>query len=117
MDLSSDDSVSLVAENKPIGLALVEDEENSYALALLDGSDTLLQVDLNNPTSAAKVDLPAAPVAISSMPDGNFAISHDQGLGMVSILNPTTLELQTVSNFAAVNLFEQKELPRRNGGE
>ena len=117
MDLSSDDSVSLVAESRPIGLALVEDEENSYALALLDGSDTLLQVDLANPTSAIEVDLPAAPVAITSMPDGRFVISHDQGIGMVSILDPKTLELQTMSNFAVVNLFEQKELARRAGEE
>jgi DNA-binding beta-propeller fold protein YncE len=117
MDLSGDDVVSLVAESKPIGLALVEDEENSYALALLEGSDTLLQVNLANPTSADEVALPAAPVSIASMPDGNFAISHDQGLGMVSVLDPNSLELKTVSNFAAINLFEQKELPRRNGEE
>jgi hypothetical protein len=117
MDLSGDDVVSLVAEAKPAGLALVEDAENSYALALLENSDTLLQVDLNNPTSAVEVALAAPPVEIAAMPDGNFAISHNQGLGMVSILNPNTLELQTVSNFAAINLFEQQELPRRNGEE
>jgi DNA-binding beta-propeller fold protein YncE len=117
MDLSGDDVVSLVAEAKPVGLALVEDAENSYALALLENSDTLLQVDLNNPTSAVEVALAAPPVEIAAMPDGNFAISHNQGLGMVSILNPNTLELQTVSNFAAINLFEQQELPRRNGEE
>jgi hypothetical protein len=117
MDLASDDSVSLVAESMPVGLALVEVEEKSYALALLEGSDTLLQVDLSNPTSAVEVDLPAAPVAIGSMPDGNFVISHNQGLGMVSILNPTTLEIQTMSNFAATNLFEDAVLPRRGEEE
>ena len=69
MDLSSDDTVSLVAENKPVGLTLVEDEEKSYALALLEGSDTLLQLIVS--TSAVEVDasLPD-PVAISAMPDG-----------------------------------------------
>jgi len=113
LDLNSDSSISLVAEQQPVGIALVEDAENSYALALLEGSDTLLQVNLASPNSAVEVDLPAAPVSIATLPDGNFAISHNQSLGMVSILNPSTLELQTISNFAATNLFEQKELPRR----
>lgn len=117
LDLSSDESVSLVAQSQPVGLALLEDEEKSYALALLEGSDTLLQVDLSNPTTPVEIDLPAAPVAIASMPDGQFAISHAEGLGMLSILDPTSLELRTISNFAAVNLFEQKELPRRGGEE
>ena len=117
MDLSSDDSVSLVAETMPVGLALVEDAENSYALALMEGMDSLLQIDLSNPTSAVEVDLPAPPVSIGSMPDGNFVISHNQGLGMVSILDPNTLEIQTMSNFAAINLFEDAELPRRGEEE
>ena len=117
MDLSSDDSVSLVAEAEPVGLALVEDGENSYALTLMEGMDTLLQIDLSNPTSAVEVDLPAPPLAIDSMPDGRFVISHNQGLGMVSILDPATLELETMSNFAAINLFEDKELPRRGEEE
>lgn len=112
LDLSSDESISLVAQSEPIGVALVEDESNSYALALLSGSDTLLQVNLASPNSPAEVDLPAPPVSIAAMPDGNFVITHNQSLGMVSILDPATLELQTMSNFAVTNLFEQKELPR-----
>ena len=83
-----------------------------YALALLSGSDTLLQVNLASPNSPAEVDLPALPVSIAAMPDGNFVITHNQSLGMVSILDPATLELQTMSNFAVTNLFEQKEFPR-----
>jgi hypothetical protein len=113
LDLTSDESVSLVAEREPVGIALVEDAENSYAVALLAGSDTLLQVNLAQPNSAVEVDLPAAAISISALPDGNFAIAHNQSLGMISILDPSTLELQTMSNFAATNLFEQKELPRR----
>ena len=84
LDLSSDESISLVAQSEPIGVALVEDESNSYALALLSGSDTLLQVNLASPNSPAEVDLPAPPVSIAAMPDGNFVITHNQSLGMVS---------------------------------
>ena len=51
------------------------------------------------------------------MPDGNFVITHNQTLGMVSILDPATLEIQTMSNFAVTNLFEQKELPRTEGAD
>jgi len=117
LDLSSDQSISLVAQSQPIGMALVEDEGNSFALALLAGSNTLLQVNLANPNSPVEVDLPAPPVSIAAMPDGNFVITHNQSLGMVSILDPSTLELQTMSNFAVTNLFEQKELPRTEGNE
>ncbi len=117
LDLIEGDSVSLVAESQPIGLALVEDEVASYALALLSGSDTLLQVNLARPNSPVEVDLPAPPVSIAAMPDGNFVITHNQSLGMVSILNPSTLELETMSNFAITNLFEQKELPRTEDAE
>jgi len=117
MDLVSEDVISLVAESQPIGVALVEDETNSYALALLEGSDTLLQVNLAMPNSPAEVDLPAPPVSIAAMPDGNFVITHNQSLGMVSILDPATLELQTMSNFAVTNMCEQKELPRTEGNE
>jgi len=117
LDLSSDESISLVAQSEPIGVALVEDESNSYALALLAGSDTLLQVNLASPNAPAEVDLPAPPISIAAMPDGNFVITHNQSLGMVSILDPATLELQTMSNFAVTNLFEQKELPRTEGNQ
>lgn len=117
LDLIEGDSVALVAESQPIGLALVEDESNSYALALLEGSDTLLQVNLALPNAPVEVDLPAPPVSIASMPDGNFVITHNQSLGMVSILNPSTLELETMSNFAVTNLFKQKELPRTESNE
>ena len=117
LDLSSDESISLVAQSEPIGVALAEDETSSYALALLAGSDTLLQVNLASPNSPVEVDLPASPVSIAAMPDGNFVITHNQSLGMVSILDPATLELQTMSNFAVTNLFEQKELPRTEGNE
>ena len=84
MDLSSDESVSLVAESRPVGLALVEGADTAYALALLEGSETLLQVDLSNPTQAVPVEFVSPAVSISAMPDGQFVISHDQGLGMIS---------------------------------
>ena len=112
MDLSSDESVSLVAETRPVGLALVEGADTAYALALLEGSETLLQVDLSNPTQAVPVELPSPAVAISAMPDGQFVISHDQGLGMISVLDPETLELNTTQHFAAIGLLENSELPR-----
>lgn len=117
MDLSGEEQVSLVAQSQPLGLALVEDAENAYGLVLLDGSDTLLQVNLAQPTASVEIDLPAPPLGIASMPDGKFVITHNQSLGMISILDPSTLELETMSNFAVTNLFEQKELPRTGEGE
>jgi hypothetical protein len=113
LDMSSNDAVSLVAEARPLGIALIEDGEDSCALAVMEGVDTLLQVNLSDPSGATMIDLPAAPTAIGALPDGRFAISHDIGLGMVSFLDPETLELKTVSGFAAAGLLQDDILPRR----
>ena len=116
LDLSGNDSVSLVLESEPVGLALVEDEANSYALLLLAGDDRLLQVNLATPSSPSIIELPAPPTGIGAMPDGRFYITHAADLGLVSILDPTTGVPESISGFATVGLLEEDLLPRRDGG-
>ena len=118
IDIQNDNVTSLVAESMPIGVELIENETGAYALALLDGIDTLLQVDLANPSQSAEIELPAPPVAIDSMPDGRFVISHEVSMGMVSILDPNDLEnLITISGFAAAGFLAEDELVQRDSTE
>ena len=113
IDTASNDSVSLVAEAKPIALEIVENAEGSFALVLMENLDYLLQVDLANPSASSKVDLPAAPLDLDTMPDGRFVISHLADMGMVSFLDPTNLSLTSVGGFAVDGIFTQPELSRR----
>ena len=100
-----------------MGVALVDNEESSHALVLLEGLDYLLHVDLAVPSDAAQVDLEAPSVSIGAMPDGRFAIAHDSPLGLITFLNPETLEQQVVSGFAMADLLVDDTLPNRDGQE
>lgn len=113
LDMQSDDVVSLVAETRPIGLELIEDDVSSYALVLMEGKDDLLYIDLSNPSVPEEVALPAPPVSIETLPDGQFLITHEMGAGMVSFMDPSTLKLKTVSGFAMTGLMEDNILERR----
>ena len=105
-----EDVTNLVAESMPLGVEIIENESGAFALALLDGVDTLLQVDLANPSRSAEIELPAPPVAIGSMPDGRFVISHEISVGMISVLDPNDPEnLTTISGFAAAGLLADDE--------
>ena len=112
LDLGSDEATSLVTESEPVGLALVEDEGSAYALVLLEGLEYLLHVDLSNPSSAEQIDLPAPPLSISTLPDGRFIIAHDTTTGLLSYLDPATLEMTSVEGFAATGLLVDDTLPR-----
>ena len=117
INTGSNDAVSLVAEAKPIALEIIENEEGSFALVLMENLDYLLQVDLANPSASSKVDLPAAPIDLDTMPDGRFVISHSVDMGMVSFLDPSDLSLTSVGGFALDGLFVQPELSRRTQEE
>jgi hypothetical protein len=113
MDLADDEATNLVLQSEPVGLALTERDGRAWALVLLQDIETLLMIDLAQPSSAVEIELPAPPVAIGSMPDGSFTITHDSPLGLVTFLDPASPEdLKTASGFAVVGLFDEYELPR-----
>lgn len=118
-DLSDDEMVSLVLEAPPVGMALVEGTTTTHALLLLQGINTVLQVDLANPSQPVALELPSPPRSIGNLPDGRFFITHEAGTGMISFLDPEsdTLELSTASGFALVGIFDENDtLPRRGQG-
>ena len=117
IDLNNDESVSLVLESEPVGAAVVEDDSGSFALLLLEGLDTLLKVDLANPSVPAVIELEESPTGIGALPDGRFFITHDSPLGLVSFLDPATDTLTSTAGFGAVDLQGDDELPRLAGEE
>jgi len=117
VDLTSNDSVSLVVESQPVGLELIEDDQTTFALILMQDVDTLLQVDLAHPSVAEPIELPAGPTGIGTLPDGRFYITHDDGLGLISFLDPSNGKLDSTAGFAAVDLFPDDTLPRRDAKE
>ena len=114
LDMQSDDAVSLVAEVRPTDFELLENESGSYALVLMENKDELLYIDLSNPSVPEEVSLPVPPASIETLPDGQFLITHNIGAGMISFLNPETLDITTVSGFAMIGLMEDDELERRS---
>jgi len=112
-DLQTDDVVSLVLESKPIGVELVEQGDNSYALVLLEDLEEVLQINLSAPGQYAGLNLPSPPASIHANPSGGFTIAHKAALGQVSHLDPTDGSLNTTGGFAVYDFFKEDRLPRR----
>ncbi|MDP6931780.1 MAG: hypothetical protein QGG40_02645 [Myxococcota bacterium] len=111
LDMVVGGSVDLTLEYTPVGVEVVETDDGTWLLVLMEGLETVLLVDLDNTSNRVEVDLPAAPASIGAMPDGRFYITHDAPLGLVSFLDPSESDaLESVHGFAALGLFEQTEL-------
>jgi len=117
LDLLEEEGVSLVLEETPLGLALAENDNGSFALVLMNGLDYLLQVDLSDPSTASEIDLPEPPTSIGALPDGRFFITHDAALGLVTFLDPATGNSTSTGGFGAVELLTEQTLPRREADE
>ena len=113
-DLLSNDIVSLVLESEPVGVEMVQTDEGAFALLLLSGFDSLIQIDLSAPGNYSMIELPSDPVGIDASPSGGFTIAHDSGLGQISFLDPTTGEINTTGGFATAGWMDDEFLPRRD---
>jgi hypothetical protein len=110
LDLVDGSETSLILESEPIGLALVERDAIPYALVLMDGIEHVLQVNLNEPTFFSEVELAAPPIGIGQLESGQFYITHDAALGLVSFLDPASGKLTTASGFATPGLLHKSVL-------
>ncbi len=113
LELGGDDALSVTLTGTPVGVALTDTAETTYALVLQEGEDELLFIDLAQPSGDERLSLPAAPTGIGTMPDGRFWITHDEALGMVSFLDPSTKALTTVGGFGLLGLFTEDFLSDR----
>lgn len=117
IDLQAETDVSLVLDTMPVGVEVVDRDDTTYALVLLEGRDELLQLDLSVPSLPEAIDLEAPPLGIGALPDGTFFITHESTLGMVSFLDPSTGAISVAAGFGAVQVQGEYELPRRGEEE
>ncbi len=109
IDLDSDDTEPFLLEGQGLGVAWASDDSSLSALVLQEGVDYVYQFDLYQ-REANELELSAPPVAIGTMPDGTFFITHDRALGLVSFLDPSTGEVTEVAGFGALGIVDPIEL-------
>lgn len=114
IDLVDQQAIDLVVESQPTGLAVVETDEESYALITLAGDDDVLKLTLSDPAVPERIPMPAPAQAIGSLPDGRFYITHDATLGLISFFDPSDDSLTSAAGFAAYQLTDDDLLPRRD---
>ncbi|MBT3223408.1 MAG: hypothetical protein HN348_30420, partial [Proteobacteria bacterium] len=114
IDLINEKNSTFVLEGQGVGVAYSSDETSLHALLLQEGAEYVYKYNLYTGEQQI-IDLSAPPVSIGSMPDGNFYITHDNGSGLVSFLNPDSGELTEVAGFGTlgildpIQLFEEEE--------
>lgn len=109
IDLSDDDTTPFVLDGQGLGVAWSEAEGRLDAIVLQDRVDYLYMLDLYTGRSQ-KVELSAAPVAIGTLPDGTFYVTHADALGLVSFLDPETLKVTEAGGFATLGIVDPIEL-------
>lgn len=114
LDLASEDATSLVLESEPRGIALVQQDEATFALVLMEGRDALLKVDLAQPTFYEEVELEAPPIGIGALSSGSFYVTHESALGLITFIDPTGGTTGVASGFATPGLLSEPILPRRD---
>jgi hypothetical protein len=109
IDLRSDDSEAFLLEGQGLGVAYSSDESSLAALVLQEDIDYLYRLDLYT-RDAREIELSAPPVAIGSLPDGTFWITHDAGLGLVTFLDSEGDVVSEVGGFATLGFFDPIEV-------
>lgn len=109
-------STPYLLEAPAVGLAYHATATALYALVLQDQVDYLYQFDLYT-GAASELELSAAPVAIGSLPDGGFFITHPEPTGLISFYDPETQELAEARGFAVTDLFADQLIYTAEEGE
>jgi len=116
IDLNDDDTDPYILEGTGLGMAFSPTDTRLDTLVLQDGIDYLFQLDLLT-KDEVEIDLAEPPVAIGSLPQGPFYITHANPLGLVSFLDPATGEVTEVSGFAGLGIMDQVETLTRDEEE
>jgi len=120
LDLQSDESDAFILEGQGLDVKYANDETSLSALILQEGIDYVYALDLYT-GQATEVELSTPPIAIGSMPDGSFFITHDSPLGLVSFLDPNAADgpeiTDEIGGFASIGLFDEIEIAVEGGEE
>lgn len=109
IDLNHSDTQPFLLEGQGLGVAWSQSDTRLVALVLQEGVDYLHQLDLYT-GRAEQLELAQPPVTIGTMPDGDFYITHENRLGLISFMDPDTNELVEVVGFAAIGIIDPIEV-------
>ncbi|MEQ1570804.1 MAG: hypothetical protein ABMA64_34565 [Myxococcota bacterium] len=109
IDLRTDETEPFLLVGDGLGVAFAADETHLNALVLQRGVESLFRLDLYT-QQTEEIELSAPPVAIGTLADGRFFITHTSALGLVTFLDPATGKTVEVAGFAAQALFDPIDL-------
>ena len=118
LDLTGDKAKSraYLLEGQGVGLAFSMTETDLHAMVLQDGIEYLYQLNLYT-GNESEIELSAPPVHIGALPNGEFYITHQAELGLITFLNPQTGAITESSGFAAMGLLEPILLNKEEEGQ
>lgn len=105
LDLRGNDAQPYLLEGAGLGVAFSATETQLHALVLQDGVDYVFQLDLYG-AIAAELPLSDQPVAIGSLTDDRFYVTHPSALGLVSLLDPASGNIVEINGFAAIGVLD-----------
>ncbi len=116
LEIGDDDARNVVFDQVPTGIELVSGDATTHALVLLADSRDALLVDLSAPQPATEIPLEENPLALGSLASGQFWITQDSALGLVTVLDPLDPDKATTfGGFGGLGAITSDELPRRGG--
>jgi hypothetical protein len=118
LDLTGDKAKSraYLLEGQGIGLAFSASDTDLHALVLQQNVEYLYQLNLYTGAEET-IDLSAPPVHIGSLPDGQFYITHDAALGLITFFDPSTGTFTEASGFGAMGLNQDILLVKEEEGQ
>jgi hypothetical protein len=109
IDLVNEKQLQFALEGAGLGVSFSATDTSLHALLLQQGTEYVYKYELY--TGAAElIELTAAPVAIGTMPDGDFYITHIAGTGLITFLEPNSGETTEVGGFATLGIIDPIEL-------
>lgn len=93
-------------EQRGIDVAFTETDAGLHALVLQQNVPYLYKLDLYA-GAAEEVELVQPPVAIGALDSGGFYVTHDDPLGLVSVVDPATNAIETLAGFGSLGLLDE----------
>jgi len=115
IDLNDDETEPFLLEGTGLGVSWAATDASLHALILQEGAEYVYKLDMYT-GRAEEIELTEPPIAIGSMRDGTFYITHDAALGLVTFLDPKTNETREVNGFATLGIADLIELTKNKKG-
>ncbi len=94
----------------------VDDAGLLHALILQSDVTYLYALDLYGGT-AREIELDEPPIGIGARAEGGFYVTHDDPLGLVSLVDPTTDAIETIAGFGTLGIFDPIDFVVQPGQE